>query len=185
VTDDFIRGPFEKLRAREFDDPDVRKVLAAMAIPALIVELGHPAIVTRYAEPRGHWRQGDDRPALADDDPAVMQAIGRCATAELQRMGGFAKVLSSTHDTRSCAWCDYPIAERLAACDWAVFRSRYVEAEFAVWYADQDRRSGATHQRTTRQDVYENPTWAEFWALPAADRQARIRAAQYPMEAAA
>lgn len=179
MTDEFIRGPFEKLRAREFDDPDVRKMTAAMTIPALIVELGQPEIVTRYAEPRGNWRQGDDRPALADDDPAVMQAIGRCAFAELQRMGGFPKTLSSTHDTTACAWCDYPIAERLAACDWAVFRSRYVEAEFAVW-----RGKGSDHLRTLRQDVYENPAWRDFWALPTDERQARIRAAQYPTEAA-
>lgn len=177
MTDDFIRGPLDKLRAREFDDPDVRKILANMTIPTLIVELGQPEYVTRYAEPRGHWRQGEDRPALADDDPAVMQAIGRCAVAEVQRMGGFPKTLSATHDATRCGWCDYPIAERLAACDWAVFRSRYVEAEFAVWHG-----KGADHQRTLRQDVYENPDWAAFWALPADVRQARIAAAQYPME---
>ena len=142
--------------------------------------LDHPAIVTRYAEPRGSWRQGDGAPVLADEDPAVMQAIGRCATAELQRMGGFPKELSSTHDTRRCGWCDYPIAERLAACDWAVFRSRYVDVEIAVW-----RGKGSTHERTLRQDVYENPTWAAFWALPADERQARISAAQYPVEVSA
>lgn len=182
MTDEFPRGPFDKLRAREFDDPDVRKVVSGMGIPALIVELGHPHMVTRYAPTRGNWRQGDDTPALADEDPAVMQAIGRCATAEGQRLGGFPKLLSSTHDTTRCAWCDWPLLERLAACDWAVFRSRFIEAEFAVWYADQDLGKGARYWRLTRQDVYENPTWAAFWALPAAERQARIEAAQYPVE---
>lgn len=182
MTDETIRTPLDKLRAREFDEPDVHVILAAMTVPALIVELGGPHYVTRYAEPRGNWRQGDGRPALADDDPAVMQAIGRCAMAEFQRVGGFPKTLSSTHDTGRCAWCEYPLAERLAACDWAVFRSRYVEAEFAVWYADQEHHRGVRYWRQLRQDVHENPAWDEFWRLPAEDRQERIRAAQYPVE---
>ena len=190
MTDDFIRGPLDKLRAREFDDPDVRKILGSMGVPALIVELGQPSIVTRYADPKGHWRQGDDRPALADDDPAVLQAIGRCAVSRSELWGvgtGGAKLLRAvgvaTHP-EECGWCGYPTDELLAACDWATFRSRYVEAEFAVWHADPERLTGATYQRTLRQDVYENPTWAQFWALPTAERQARIRAAQYPEAAA-
>lgn len=182
MTDEFIRGPLDKLRAREFEDPDVRRVLTGMAVATLIVELGHPHTVTRYAPTRHHWSQGDGAPALADDDPAVMQAISRCATAEIQRMGGYPKELSSTHDTRRCAWCDWPIAERLAACDWAVFRSRFVEAEFHVWYADQEKHRGARYWRMVRQDEYENPAWAAFWDLPRDERQARIEAAQYPVE---
>ena len=185
MTDEFIRGPLDKLRARELEDPDVRRVLTGMTVPTLIVELGYPHTVTRYAPTRGSWRQGDGRPALADDDPAVMQAIARCATAGLQRAGGFLKDLSSTHDTRRCGWCDYPIDERLAACDWAVFRSRFIEAEFHVWYADQEKRRGSRYWRMVRQDEYENPDWAAFWALPRDDREAAIRAAQYPTEAAA
>lgn len=188
MTDVYPEGPLQKVAQRRFEDRDVRAILDAMPIPSLIVQLGQPHTVARFAEPRGSvkartgWQPGDTLPMIRDDDPAVMLAVGRCAQAELQLRHGFP--VRSLHDPARCAWCAYPLPERLASCDWSVFRSRFVIAEFAIWHAEPGTRRGATYQRTLRQDVYENPTWAEFWSLPVPDREARIAAAQYPEAAA-
>ncbi len=182
--DAYPEGPMQRLARREFGDPDVRKILEGMSVPSLIVQFGQHVTVTRYAEPfgsrSGGWRQGDPLPGLRADDPAVMQAIGRCAAASVQLQGGIE--MRSLHDATRCAWCIYPAAERLAACDWAIFRSRFVVAEMAVWHSDPVARRGSTYQRTLRQDVYENPTWAAFWGLPVSERERRVTAAQYPEE---
>lgn len=181
---EFPEGPLQKVAARRFEDRDVRAILDGMDASDLIVRLGQPHTVTRYAETFGSvatrtgWQQGEKLPLIRDEDPAVMQAVGRCAAAEAQRKGGFP--VRSLHDDTRCAWCIYSLAERLASCDWTVFRSRFVVAEFALWYADQEDRRGASYQRTLRQDVYENPAHAAFWALSVAEREARITAAQYP-----
>lgn len=182
MTDDFPDGPLQKLGRREFDDPDVRKMLAGLGLSSLIAKLGQPHMVTKYAPTRGDWSQGDPLPALRDEDPAVMQAIGRCAVYRQQHKVGLS-FGSALHDGERCAWCSYPLSELLKACDWGVFRSRYIEQEFAVWYADQDRRKGARHALPTRAGEYENPVWAEFFALPQPERRARIEAAQYPEDA--
>ena len=196
MTDEYPVGPLQKLARREFDDPDVRKMLAGLDLSSLISKLGHPETSTQYAEPRGSmapgtgWQQGEPLPSIQDEDPALIQAVARCATAELQRSHGFP--VRALHDGRRCAWCAptpdehgvmkpaFPLSERLAACDLAVFRSRFVVVEFAIWHADPDTRRGATYQRTVRQDEYDNPAFREFWALPVAAREARIVAAQYP-----
>lgn len=180
TTDTYPVGPVQKAQAREFDDPDVAKLLAGLSIESLVERFGPPHIVTRYTQPARHWREGMPRPALASDDPAVMQAIGRCSVARQHLAAG--KVTRSLHDRDRCAWCEYPADELLAACDWAVWNMAYIEAEFAVWYEKQLARKGATHQRLLRSDVYANETWAAFWSLPSVDRQARITAAQYPEE---
>lgn len=178
---EFPDGPIQKLARREFDDPDVRKMLAGLDLPSLIAKLGQPHMVTRYAPTRGHWSQGDPLPALRDEDPAVMQAIGRCAVYRLQNKVGLS-LDSSLHDRNRCAWCGYPLEELLRACDWGVFRSRYIEQEFAVWYADQEKRKGARYALPTRGNEYENPVWRAFFEDP--ERRARIEAAQYPEAAA-
>ncbi len=179
MSDDYPVGPLQKLGRREFDDPDVRKMLSGLDLSSLISRLGQPHMVTKHAPTRGHWHQGDPLPALRDEDPAVMQAIGRCAVYRQQNAAGLS-FLSRIHERDHCAWCAYPLSELLAACDWGVFRSRYIVQEFAVWYRDQDARKGARYALPTRADVYENPTWADFFALPPAERRARIEAAQYP-----
>lgn len=184
MTGEFPDGPLQKLGRREFDDPDVRKMLAGLDLSSLIARLGQPHMVTLYAPTRGYWSQGQPLPALRDEDPAVMQAIGRCSVYRQQHAMGLS-LMSSIHDRGRCAWCAYPLAELLRACDWGVFRSRYVEQEFAVWYADQVKRKGARHALPTRANEYENPVWMEFFALPMLQRRVRIEAAQYPTEVTA
>lgn len=184
TVDVYPDGPVQRLARREFGDKDVRKMLDSMDDPALVSRFGQPSVVVRYSPTRGHWRQGDPRPPLADEDPAVMQAIGRCAAADLHRRAGFLAAVMGTHDRGRCAWCDYPLEARLAACDWATFRSRFVESELRVWWQYPEAKTGAAYLRGGRQDVYENPTWAAFWALSREERERRIVAAQYPEDAA-
>lgn len=183
MSSEYPDGPLQKLGRREFDDPDVRKMLAGLDLSSLISRLGQPIMVTRYAPTRGHWQQGEPLPAIRDEDPAVMQAIGRCAVYRQQHAVGLS-FGSRLHELDRCAWCAYPLPELLAACDWGVFRSRFVVQEFAVWYQDEVKSKGARYALATRADVYENPTWAAFFTLPPAERRSRIEAAQYPEEAA-
>lgn len=178
MTGEFVRGPVQKFHDREFDDPDVVKIMSGMSIPSLIVELGSPHTVTKYAPTMGYWSEGDPVPALADHDPAVMQAIGRCSVSRQQRTAGMDMRL--LHDPARCGWCEYPARELLAACDWGVHNSAFVVAEFSVWYQNQAERKGSRYQRIIRQSIYANETWAAFWALPTWQREARIKAAQYP-----
>ena len=129
---------------------------------------GEPLRVTRFAEPLGHWRPGQPRPVLADDDPAVMQAVGRCAAARIRdpRL-----VLGSIH-RETCGWCGFPLRELLAACDWAVARSRYVVVDLMVWRGED----GFAYLRDMhRSGIYEEPAWSDFWTLPTTERGRRIR----------
>lgn len=162
---------------RRFRDREVVEALDGMDLESVLDALGDPVIREWYAEPKGHWRQGDGRPALADDDPAVMQAVGRCAAS---RIRGDVTIPPSVHP-RPCAWCDYPVPELLRACDWATWHSRYLLSESLTWKNDM----GQTYVRSGRSSVYLNPTWAAFWARPVEARRALIAAAQYPGEAAA
>ena len=186
TAESFLDGPLQRMERRAFEERDVRQVLDRMSVEAITDRFGSPAVRMRTALPRGTtakgtgWQPNERLPALRSDDPAVMQAIGRCTTYRQQETVGLPG-MGSIHDRGRCAWCGYPLRELLAACDWAVFQSGWVEAEMSVWYADQDRQRGATYIRMVRQDVYENEAWAAFWALPAAERRARVEAAQYPV----
>jgi hypothetical protein len=128
--------------------------------------------VTRYAEPLGHWRLGQPRPALADNDPAVMQAIGRCAAARI-RDPRLVRVAGSIH-REPCGWCGFPLRELLAACDWATTRSRYVVVDLLVWRGED----GSIYLRDThRSGIYEGPAWSAFWVLPTSERSRRVQGA--------
>ena len=169
----------ERIRARRFGDDDVRNGLDEMAFAAVERTLGPAdAVQTYHAPGTGRWRQGDGRPSLADDDPAVMQAIGRCAAYRVRRDHRTGDVfpldVSAVHP-EPCAWCDYPLTELLIACDWATFASRYVITEQATWR----NADGLEYHRAARSDVYDNPRWRDFWALPTFDRERRISAAMY------
>jgi hypothetical protein len=134
--------------------------------------LGEPARVIRYAEPFGHWHERDQRPALADERPAVMQAIGRCAAARIRAVGSIP--LAGPIHPAPCSWCGFPLRELLAACDWAVGLSRYVLVDLLVWQGADDsvyiRNSG-------RAGHYEEQSWAAFWALGPSERARRIETA--------
>lgn len=171
------------LAARELEDLALRAFLDERPTESLVRLLGSPLITRSYHEPIGRWwRQGDKRPALASEDPAVVQAQGRCVVARGQQVAGF-----SAHRLRSdsCAWCDYPPAELLAACEYASWRARHLRTELLVWWQRPIERSGASYVREGAHDTYEHPDWRDFWALPQAEREERIRAAQYPGGAAA
>jgi hypothetical protein len=127
--------------------------------------------VTVYAEGQGYWRVGDGHPALADDDPAVMQAIGRCAASRVRWGEGVIR-LGSVHP-EPCGWCSYPLRELLRGLDWALYMSRLVTTERLVWRG----RDRTEYVRVVRSEEWDNPRHAAFWALPAAEREARILAA--------
>lgn len=174
----------DRVDARMFRDPEVRNVLDEMETDQVISTLGRPQVHTQYAEPFGYWRQGDPHPILADDDPAVLQAIGRCATGRsmqdgrLYDLGGTRGV--SIHNA-PCPWCDYPIEELLKACDWAIWSSRYVIAEVLVWRRDDDEFRDTTYEREGRSGSYENPRFAAFWAQSRAGRAEDIYRATNPV----
>lgn len=185
---EYLRGPFEKLRAREFDDPEVVKVMAGMNTAAVIEELGEPFVLRHHTPTRGHWKPGQPRPALATDDPAVGEAMGRCAASRADIWGAngptLRAILAAGHP-RPCGWCEYPLPALLAACDHAAWRMQFVESELFVWWSDQEKRRGAKFVRPGTTSGYQHPAWRDFWALPADVRTRRIAAAQYPAEVAA
>lgn len=154
----------EKLTHRRFEDEGVRSALDEMDIDTLISVLGEPARVTRYAEQRG-WAVGDGRPLLADEDPAVMQAIGRCATNRV-RHGLAALVNLGPIHNGECAWCPYPLEQLLEACAWGVMSSRFVVADLLVW-------TNADHQTYVRAGGltgYQNPAWRALFEMPVNER---------------
>lgn len=186
---EYLRGPFEKMRAREFDDPDVVKVMAAMSTAAVIEELGPPFVLRQHTPTRGHWTPGQPRPALATDDPAVGEAMGRCAASRSDlwgtgEAGRLLRPIMGAGHPRPCGWCEYPTAQLLAACDHAVWRMQFVESELFVWWSDQEKRRGAKFVRPGTTSGYQHPAWRDFWTLPTDERVRRIAAAQYPTEAA-
>jgi hypothetical protein len=120
--------------------------------------------VVEYAEPQGYWKQGDERPTLASDDVAAMQAMARCVTARTWDRS-IGAMPGGIHPA-ACGWCDYPIEEVLKACDWATWHSRYLTTEYAVWHGAEH----SSYARSLRGNVYENPTWHAWFALPQAER---------------
>ncbi len=163
--------PWETISSGQLSGPAVAARLDRMDRDEVVGLFGEPLRVTRHALPLGHWRPGQSRPALADDDPAVMQAIGRCAAARI-RDPRLTRGLAAIHRD-PCGWCGFPLRELLAACDWAVTRSRYVVIDLLVWRGED----GSVYLRDTlRSGIYEEPAWSTFWALPAFERGRRIRA---------
>ena len=174
-------GTWEHAQRRDFDFPGVRQLLDAAPLSSIEAWFGQPSIATSYAEPMA-WSVGDGRPGLADEDPAVMQALGRCAASRVRSdLPGIRLGVGRVHP-RPCGWCGLPLAELLRACDWAVWRSRFLLAEVLTWHSDPVKRPGAEYHRVPRSDVYTQPDWADFWALPTDRRESRIQAAQYPSE---
>lgn len=168
----------ERVEAREFDDPKVRAYLDALDDAAVRWRLGEPRVVTIYAQGKGYWEPGDGRPMLADEDPATMQAIGRCALSRVRSIlpGPASLAHDAVHPAR-CGWCDYPQELLLGALDWAAWRSRYIVTELLVWPRSDDER-WVTYERAGRSSEYENPTWRDFFDLP---RQERIRRVEQAM----
>lgn len=178
---------------RWFDDREVRAALDTLTVDQVCHLLagndfdhGQPNRYRTFSEGQGYWRPGQGRPALASDDPAVMQAVGRCAAYQARlKFGTHVPLVLKAHP-RECAWCDYPLAELLKACDWATVTSRFLITEELVWFqrpgADKPSERGSSYHRSGLGAVYLNDAWATFWALDPTGREARITAAMYPTE---
>ncbi|HVM30745.1 MAG TPA: hypothetical protein VM305_08285 [Candidatus Limnocylindrales bacterium] len=164
-----------KLGRRQFDDEDVRATLDDMDVDSLVAVLGEPSVRRVYAEPYGYWKQGDGRPALADEDPAVMQAIGRCATARATHKSRVPGIPVDFVHPAECGWCVYPLEQLLAACDCNVWHSRLLLVEMLVWRKGEERGERfVTYERVNRQNVYENRAHAAYWAASEQERANRI-----------
>lgn len=178
---------------RWFDDREVRAALDGLTVEQVTHLLsgndhdhGQPFRYRTFAEGQGYWKPGQGRPALASDDPAVMQAVGRCAAYQARlKFGTHVPLVLKAHP-RECAWCDYPLAELLKACDWATVASRFLITERLTWFqrpsAEKPAERGPAYHRPGKGAEYLNDTWAAFWAMEPADREARIAAAMYPTE---
>ena len=179
----------DRIFAREFGRNDVTAALDAMTIDGVCRALcgpsddGQPSVIRTMAQGQGGWRIGDGRPSLADDDPAVMQAIGRCAAYQVRlKLPGLKPMLDVAHPGE-CAWCGYPVAEMMRACDWATVISRYVVTERLTWHQWPSQpvgQRGLSYSRGGLDDRYLNDAWAEFSALEPDQRMARVHACQYP-----
>ena len=104
----------KRLTDRVFADPEVVAILDDMPTDSLHHRYGEPAITTMFAQPQKHWRVGDGRPSLADEDPAVMQAVGRCAASRVRWEDKPAIFGPSIHPA-VCDWCEFPLPELLRA----------------------------------------------------------------------
>lgn len=146
---------------------DRQAYLGTLDATGLLVELGDPRIITTYAEPHGHWARGAARPSLADDRPEVMCAIARCGVSRqrhAERFGGVS--LTGVHTAR-CGWCDYPLAELLAALDWSIVESCMVTSEVWSWASEP-------YTRTVRINEYEHPDYRAFAAMSGDDQRRAI-----------
>jgi hypothetical protein len=165
------------VEARQWDVAGVRDYLDALALDDLRDVLGEPEIVTTYAQAPG-WNSGDGRPELADENPAVQQALAYCAANRArQRLRhraasefdtALGPVVGGIHPV-PCVWCSEPEDKLWEAVSWAVYTSRYVVAEFAIWLGASGH---AAYRRSTgRGGEYENPKHRLFWGQPQKDRR--------------
>jgi hypothetical protein len=158
--------------AQRFADDGIRELLDALGVDELVRLLGEPASITEYATAPG-WSVGDGQPTLANDDPAVMQAIGRCAANRARRtFDAPMPMLDKAHPTR-CDWCDFPQDELLKACSWAVHQSRFVLADVLVWTNDEGHR----YVRSGNLTGYQNPRWRRFFEDNDRERERQIAVA--------
>lgn len=159
--------------ARDFTDWEVRDYLDSLPWGLLIA-----AITDKYRHVIVHETPEAPRSAYSDDDPAVMQAIGRCAANRSRGRLVDGAFLGRFHPD-PCGWCDVPVEELLAACEWDKARSEMVMAEMYVWTGKRGRydREGASA------GTFHNPTHRDFWhqsddpavaAQERAERKARI-----------
>lgn len=159
----------ERIAARMFRDPDVQAVLDSLDEGSLRYRLGAPFV--RQTWERSGWDDHAPRPALASDDPAVMCAIGRCAS--FRAAGRLGPVLPGHVHGEPCGWCDYDLPELLRALAWSTWASGHMESEALVW----EGADGSTYLRPGRPGFWDHPAWAAFAALEPWERTARVMAA--------
>jgi len=164
----------EKALGRMFGDRDVVEFLDKVSVEGVERMLGAPdESRCWYAEPPGrHWSKGDGRPMLGDEDPAVMQAIGRCAAARIRDTLPWPAVELGRVHGEPCGWCGMPLELLLAACEWATWWSQYLTSERLTWTGAAE----SLYIREVRRCEYQQPAWRDFFALPGAEREAAIAA---------
>ncbi len=154
---------------RSFGDDNLRGVLDEMTSTELVVALGSPTGKMLMFEDAG-WSEGDGRPAYADDDPAVMAALSRCATNRVRY--GPDELTSWAHPA-PCGWCDTPLGELLVAAAWAVWASRWVTVDLDIW----NGANGTSYVRNVGGLGPQNPAYQAFVALSNFEQQQRVAAA--------
>lgn len=182
----------ERIHRRDFGDREVIEALDDMSVDAIRMALASPfrdggADVDdiEHATGSGLWTDGQPgRPVFADDDPAVMQAIARCAAYQVRmKLDEPPRFVLRAHPAE-CAWCGIPLEEMLRACDWSVVMSRFVIVHLATWFQfpeNQPGHRGLTYRRSgPLEGTYRAARYADFWALPADQREPLVRAAMYP-----
>ena len=156
--------------ASRVDVSRVRDELDKLTTLQVVASLPEGRHVFEYAEGSGHWKVGDGRPMLADDDPAVMCAIGRCASARV-RWGDRPPQLGMIHG-QSCGWCEYDLSGLLTALDWFTWHGRMVTREVWSWTSN-----GFTYTRAKGGSGYQEPRVAAFAALPPSEQTIRVNRA--------
>lgn len=161
----------DRIRLRQFRDADVLAALDDMDEQALRYLLGNPRV--RQSWERSGWDDHAPRPALASDDPAVMAAIGRCASWRQRGVWPGPSALPGHVHPEPCGWDGYPLPELLRALSWATWASGHLESESLLW----EGHDGSTYVRPGSPERWEHPAWAEFASLDREGRTARVMAA--------
>lgn len=169
-----MAGVGDAIARRQLGATGVAAALDQLTVEEVAAMLGEPKRLQRFAEDASQaWKPGDGRPAFADNDPAVLDVIGRCVITRLE--GAVERVRTGAAHDGPCGFCDVPLAELLKACSWGVWVGRYVIADLFVWEGDD---GGRYIRDAGGSDQYQNPAWEEWRRLGRHERAARIRAVQ-------
>jgi hypothetical protein len=118
-----------------------------------------PRIVTVHAGGFGHWTPNEPVPAITPVSPAEAQALARCLAARIRGVGQDLLPSGRALHSSRCEWCSAATEDLLRACDYAIFASRFVADEYAVWEVEGD-----VYRRDTGvAGTYENPVWRRYY----------------------
>lgn len=161
-------------REGQLDDPRVRDFLDQMPVATVISMLGTYTVQTKTFQPvGGEWTPGKERPILADENPAVMAAIGRCAAARMRHTSVYGDAAITVSHPERCGWCDYPKSDLIAALDWATHDSALVTEEWMAWQVD-----GQRYRRPTgRSGQYLNAAYERFRRMQPEDQTKEVNQA--------
>lgn len=139
----------------------VRKLLDELTIEELTETYGQPQIYTLPHAGQGHWRQGDGRPEVVAETPAMAQAIGLCAAARIRNRDAAGSLgFTGLGHRGECGYCTYPLDILLRTLDHANWLGGYLVVDLAVW----PTRDGSSYVRETgRAGEYAHPAWARFF----------------------
>jgi len=181
----------EAIQERRLGYPGVVAKLDRMTDNEVFGLLGNCREVRRYFEASPGirddgtlgplWKVGDGRPLLASDEPAVIAALGHCASAR-RRFPKADIPVTENHPT-VCGWCEptpdgrggtapaYPLRELEKAIAHGLYFSRLVKDHLLVW----DGSDGGTYVRTGPEDGRcQSEAWEAFAGLSATDQKRRV-----------